>query len=219
MRPVERIYTLRGDAPSAAGFAHRTLENITDGQVTPDLLHVDRLALVGKARIPGDDEEPADAGQRGDDLLDHAISKIFLLGITAHVLERHYRQRRLIRQRRHAARRNCHARTRLRGDSRHRRGKAIAAPTNGLDAALLCPPLVNDPAKRGDLHVEIAVFDRHSRPYRGDDLGPWEVVPWPLHQHAENVESARTHYQWSKNAALIPPEKDADPAGETELTE
>src|ERR1700687_4369292 len=44
-------------------------------------------------------------------------------------------------------------------------------------------------AKRGDLHVEIAVFARHTRPDRGDDLGPYEEVPWPLHQHAENVES------------------------------
>jgi hypothetical protein len=37
------------------------------------------LALVGEGRIAGDDEEPADAGERGDDLLDHAVGEIFLL--------------------------------------------------------------------------------------------------------------------------------------------
>ncbi len=40
-----------------------------------------------------------------------------------------------------------------------------------------------------------------------------------LHQHTENVERARTHYQWSKNAALIPSEQDADPPVETVLPE
>jgi hypothetical protein len=38
------------------------------------LLHVDRLALIGEARIAGDDEEPADAAERGDDLLDQTVS-------------------------------------------------------------------------------------------------------------------------------------------------
>src|SRR5271167_452175 len=30
----------------------------------PDLLHIDGLTFIGEARIAGDDEEPADAGER-----------------------------------------------------------------------------------------------------------------------------------------------------------
>jgi aryl-alcohol dehydrogenase-like predicted oxidoreductase len=33
----------------------------TNAGLAPDLLHVNRLALVGEARVAGDDEEPSDA--------------------------------------------------------------------------------------------------------------------------------------------------------------
>jgi hypothetical protein len=39
-----------------------------------------RDKAVGEARIAGDDQEPADVGQRSDDL-DHAVGEIFLLQI------------------------------------------------------------------------------------------------------------------------------------------
>jgi len=62
----------------------------------PDLLHIDRLAFVGKARIAGDHEQPADARERSDDLLDHAVGEILLLRVAAHVLERQHRDGRLV---------------------------------------------------------------------------------------------------------------------------
>src|SRR5208282_2751657 len=62
--------------------AFRT-EHIADAEFAADLLHLDYLALVGEGRIAGDDEEPPDARQRGDDLLDHAVGEIFLLRIAA----------------------------------------------------------------------------------------------------------------------------------------
>src|SRR6266404_4808572 len=64
-----------------------------------DLLHIDGLPFVGEARIAGDDEEPADAGEGGDDLLDHAVGEIFLFGVTAQILEWQHRDRGLVRQR------------------------------------------------------------------------------------------------------------------------
>jgi len=64
MRRAQRVNQLGGDPHATAGFAHRTLEHIADAELAPDLLHVDRLALVGEARIAGDDEEPADAAER-----------------------------------------------------------------------------------------------------------------------------------------------------------
>src|SRR5262245_18576773 len=63
---------LPGDAHPPAGFAHRAFEHIADAELAADLLHVDGLALVREARITGDDKEPTDARERGDDLLDHA---------------------------------------------------------------------------------------------------------------------------------------------------
>jgi len=87
---------LCGDAHSAAGFAHRTFEDIADTQFATDLLHVDRLAFVSEAAVTGDDEQPADAGKRGDDFLDHAVGEVILLRVAAHVLEREYRDRRLV---------------------------------------------------------------------------------------------------------------------------
>src|SRR5580693_9660827 len=68
MRPVCRVDQLRGDADPAARFAHRAFENIAHTQFAADRLHIDRLALVGEARIAGDDEEPADAGECRNDL-------------------------------------------------------------------------------------------------------------------------------------------------------
>jgi hypothetical protein len=56
IRAGRRIDKLRADAHAAAGFANRTFENVAHSQFTPDPLHVDRLALVCKAGIAGDDE-------------------------------------------------------------------------------------------------------------------------------------------------------------------
>jgi hypothetical protein len=62
MRTGQGIDQLAGDAHLRSGFAHRAFEHIADAELAPDLFHVDGLALVGEARIPGDDKEPADAG-------------------------------------------------------------------------------------------------------------------------------------------------------------
>src|SRR5262249_23716855 len=78
-------------------------------------------------------EEPPDAGECGDDLLDHAVREIFLLGVAAHVLKRQDRDRRLVRERQNG-----------RGRSRHGFGRARGAmnpvdpqrPSNVLDLLL-----------------------------------------------------------------------------------
>jgi hypothetical protein len=69
MRVGERIDQLRGDTHPAAAFAHRAFEHIAHPQFAPDLLHIDGLPFVRKTRIAGDDKQPPDARQRGDDLL------------------------------------------------------------------------------------------------------------------------------------------------------
>ena len=87
MRAGERVDQLRGDPHPIASLAHRAFEHIAHPKLTADLLYVDGLALVRETRIAGDDEEPADARQGGDDLLDHAVGEVFLLRVAAHVGE------------------------------------------------------------------------------------------------------------------------------------
>src|SRR6202043_238345 len=89
----------------------------------------------------------------------------------------------------------------------YRRDKAVATTGHGLDAAALGAPVIEDAAQRGDLHVQVAVFDRGSRPDGLDDLGSRYEIPWPLDQHAENVERARTDRNRSENTALIAPKQ------------
>ena len=67
-----------------------------NAEVSADRFHVDGPALVREGRIAGYDEQPADAGERGDDLLDHAVDEIFLLGIAAHIGEGQHRDRGLV---------------------------------------------------------------------------------------------------------------------------
>src|SRR5215831_4204699 len=110
MRAALRIDELRGNADATAGLAHRAFEGIANTQLAADLLYVYGLAFVREARIAGDDEEPADAGERGDDLLDHAVGEIFLLGVAAQILEGQHRNRRLIGEgRAGAGPRHCRA--------------------------------------------------------------------------------------------------------------
>src|SRR6202040_906263 len=93
-----------GDAHPVPTLAYRAFEDVADTELAPHLLHTDRSSLVSGAGIAGDDEQPADAAERGDDLLDHAIGEIFLLRIAAHILERQNRDRRLVGQRQRRSR-------------------------------------------------------------------------------------------------------------------
>jgi len=96
MRSSLGVNQLRGDAHPVPALADRAFEDIADAEFAADLLHVDRLALVGEGRIPGDDEEPANTGEGRNDLLDHPVDEIFLLRVAAHVGERQHRDRRLV---------------------------------------------------------------------------------------------------------------------------
>ena len=70
MRAGRRIDELAGDPHPLARLAHAAFEHVAHAQLAPDLLHVDRPALVGEAGVARDHEQPAHARERGDDLLD-----------------------------------------------------------------------------------------------------------------------------------------------------
>jgi len=99
MRAAQCIDQLRGNSHPASRFAHRAFEHIADAEFAADLFHIDRLTLVRKARIAGDHEEPADAGERGDDLLDHAVGEVLLLRVAAHIGKGQHRDRWLVGER------------------------------------------------------------------------------------------------------------------------
>src|SRR5438132_5599744 len=99
MRAARGVDQLRGDAHSAACFADRAFQDIADAELASNVLYIDGPPLIGEARIAGDDEEPTDAAERGDDLLDHAVGEILLLRVAARILERQDGDRRLVRQR------------------------------------------------------------------------------------------------------------------------
>ena len=96
---------LAGDANAIAGLPDAAFQHITHAEFASDLLDIDGFALVGEARIAGDHEQRLEARQRGDDVLDHAVGEILLLGIAAHVLERQHRDRGLVGHRQRLARR------------------------------------------------------------------------------------------------------------------
>src|SRR5436190_17789524 len=99
MSARHRIDQLGGNPNPVATLAYRAFQHIAHAQFAADPLYVDRLALVGEARIASDHEQPADAGKRSDDLLDDAVGEIFLLRVAAHILKRQYRDRWLVRKR------------------------------------------------------------------------------------------------------------------------
>ena len=116
-----------------------------------------------KRRIAGDDEQPLDAGQAGDDVFDHAVDEIVLLGISAHVLERQHRDRRPVRQRQRRAGVGA---------------GAAAAGANAIDAHRLCDVLELLLAHVGHVDGKLAldllksIVRKTNRARRGQRLDP-----------------------------------------------
>src|SRR5207302_11211360 len=81
--------------------------------------------------------------------------------------------------------------------------KAIAATGDGLDAAAVCSPTVEEPAKRGDLDGQVAALDDSPRPHRVNDLVSGDEIPRPLEQETENFEGTRADRGGKKSATLI----------------
>src|SRR6516164_4386652 len=99
MRAIECVDQLRSNPNATGRLAHWAFEDVAHAKLVPDPRYVDGLAFVRKARIASDDEQPADARERGDDLLDHAVGEIFLFRVAAHIREGQDRDRRLVGKR------------------------------------------------------------------------------------------------------------------------
>ena len=88
----------------------------------------------------------------------------------------------------------------------YRRDEAIAAPGDGLDAALARLLPIEDRAKRRDLNEEVTLLDRHLGPDGGHDLFLRNDVASSFDQHAEKVERARPDRDRREGAMVVAPE-------------
>src|SRR5215471_20835090 len=96
VRARHSVNQLSCDANFARRLAHGPLKDVAHAEATPDLLDIDSSAFEGETRIASDDEQRFEPRQCGDDLFNHPIGKVLLLQITAYVLEREHRNRRLV---------------------------------------------------------------------------------------------------------------------------
>src|SRR5690606_33139825 len=98
---ARRVNQLSGDSHLVPGLAHAAFQHVAHTEFVADILDVHRPPLVGEAGIVRDDEQPADARQRGDDVLHHAIGEIVLFRVPAQVVERQHGNGRLFREDKH----------------------------------------------------------------------------------------------------------------------
>jgi len=94
--PGFRRDQLAGDAHAVSGPAYAPLEYVAHTQLASDLFDVNGLALVRKTRIAGDYEEGSHSRERGNNVVNYAISEVLLRGVAAQIDEGQHRDRRFI---------------------------------------------------------------------------------------------------------------------------
>jgi len=141
------IDELSSNTHPVGGLLHTAFQHVTDTQLPANLLHVNGAAPIGKAGIAGDHKQRLETRQRGNDVLDHPIRKIFLLRIGAQVREGENCDRGFIGQRKREFRRFY----RVIGDCRacgplrlpHRPDEAETLPWQCFDEALFLAGIAN----------------------------------------------------------------------------
>src|ERR1051326_6698905 len=88
MRAGFGVNQLRGNSNSITALSDGAFEHVADAQFASDSLNIYRLSFVGKRGITGDNEQPTNTGERGDDFLGHPVYEVVLLRVAAHILER-----------------------------------------------------------------------------------------------------------------------------------
>ena len=78
---------LSGNPHATTRLADAAFEHITHTKLASYLLDIDGLALVGEARIAGDNEKRLEPRKRRGDVLNYPIREKLLLRVTAQVSE------------------------------------------------------------------------------------------------------------------------------------
>jgi hypothetical protein len=87
MRPVLRVQKLRCDAERISRPLNAPFQDVAGTEFLVELADIDGLALVPEGRVPGDDEEILEPGERGDDVVREPVAEVLLVGVAAQVLE------------------------------------------------------------------------------------------------------------------------------------
>ena len=149
MRAGTCLDQLSRNSEPVSGPPHAAFEHVANAEFAPHLTHIDSTALVGKGRVAGDYGKVPEAAERGDDVLDHAIGEIFLLGIAAEIGEGQHSEGRRRRGRRlHRARPN----------------QAVADTGHGAYPFLPVGSRAQGLAQRRYLDRQVAFLDNRSRP-------------------------------------------------------
>ena len=212
--PVVDVVELRRDAHAVAVLAHAAFDHIADAELVGDLLHVDGLALVDKRRVARDHEEPAQLGQRRDDVLADAVGEILLLRIAAHVGEgkhgdggpvgqRQRRARLLVDVvRRRAGRRRRLGAVLLRA---HRADEAKALARDGADQPLVFAAVADRLARGIDAAAQGRIRNDPAAPDRRDEIIFADDAVAVLDQIDQQVEHLRLDGNRLRPAAQLAP--------------
>ena len=182
MLAAHRVDQLGVDADAPIDAPGAALQKIAHAQLLADRAHVQRLALVGKDRVAGDDEQPRGPGQVGDQVLGEAVGEGILLGIAAEIDEGQHGDRRLGRQRQGLS---PGAAEPLDGP-----GEAVADARNRGDPVAAVGGRAEQLAQERDLDGEVAFLDGGVRPCRVHQLGLAEDLARPADQRGEQALAA-----------------------------
>ncbi len=201
MRAGRRVDELPGDADSARRSANAAFQHIAHAEFAADLLQVDGAALVCKAGIARDDEQPADARQSEDDVLHHPVSEIVLVRLSAQVQKRQHRNGRLVGK-------SKRWRIACRSTDRHDADRVLDIPDltdkahalarDGADQALLAAAVAERLARRIDMTCEGGFGDDPTTPNRLQQIVLADhalAVPDQVQQQVEDLRRQRNFFR------------------------
>ena len=87
MRTGPSLDHLDRNTHTLGSLAHAAFEHVAHAKRAANLLNVHCSAFVCECRIPREHKKPLDPREAGNDLVDHAVGEVVLLGVSAHVLE------------------------------------------------------------------------------------------------------------------------------------
>ena len=86
--PGRGVDQLGSDTRALGRGLQAAFKHVADAKVAPDLADIDRLVLVGRGRVAGDDEEVSKAGQIGDDVLRDPARKALFSWVAAEIFSK-----------------------------------------------------------------------------------------------------------------------------------
>ena len=88
MLTAHRLDELATDADPVACLPQAALDQISDAELSRDLLRIDPFSLIAEGCIASHDREPAGARQFGDEILCNTVEKELRLGVATQILKR-----------------------------------------------------------------------------------------------------------------------------------